>query len=199
MAEAIITRRGGGGKNPIKTWGNPTNVVESKNMTGTPISRLSVSGEGWVIAIADTGATTIQTYSLKIDGVFVHELSGLQASRSNLLLIRFNTSFEFFAVNNVIIVSYCLGSNYEESTFLIYNPGSSGTALNPTTSVSGKGWLYSLNFIDNTYYTIIVDGVTLSNNKIFYANLPTLIRFNTSFIIKSANASFPASLTYTLD
>lgn len=191
------------GANPLSVWKKPTLVTTQQLSSATTVDRISVSGSGWIISISSNNTVNDQI-KLIVDGLYVFGNSTqaltVNAGKFNLLLIRYEIGFTFSTVNNYASIFYCIGENYEKSNLLVYTNANTGTANLTSTSVTGKGWLYSIMYNGSeTYNTLIVDDNIKYTNRTVHVNSPILIRFESGFTIKTSNLTYTPIIIYTLD
>lgn len=179
--------------NPIRLWTNETRTNYTTNNAASMVSRLSVSGEGWLIGVE---AASVRYYRIVIDGVdFLGTPTVGLSTRDSSLLIRFNTSMQIYSDNGLFSASYVIGSKLETATPHIYSGQGVNSTMTLRQSATGSGWIYG--FIGSDYRRLIVDGVTITEDKTV-GTLPLLFRFNTGFSYYS-NYTMSQGLLYTLD
>lgn len=196
----------GGGKNPLKSWKNPTSVSGvSSIVLNTPSETLSVSGRGWIIAvIAGRGSAA---YRITVDGkVKIGSMAmakHLLQRSADTLLIRFENSFKIEEAQNFydrLDVVYCLGDDFEKSKIKFFSSYLTATNLPAAQEVVGKGWIYGF-LMGNEYGSMtiqmLVDGDVVVGKSIVYGSIPFLIRFEQGFTLNLN--TYYGNVSYTLD
>lgn len=193
------------GANPLDKFKKPTSVYKEAGTTATLTQRLNVSGQGWIVMVAQSRyTTTLLTYKLIVDGVYVvgSATTGntLAQGQSNVLMIRFNSSFQYFDSDPEHgVVVYKLGTNIEKSTINVYSTRTDATAVTQKINVTGKGWFLNVNSDNNGVAgRIVIDGVNIQPTGRLLAEGFYMHRFETSLAYFSS-ATTEGVATYILD
>jgi len=181
-----------GGANPMEQWLNTTSVGDTSSPEGlAPTSRIIVNGSGWIVGLGNPSAIQ-DDFTLKVDGVGIIG-DGLQsvcnkADESGVLvMIRYESSFEYKDYDNTFTIFYVEGDVFEEATPKIASNSATGAATNEKINVTGEGWFYG-GAARGRFVRIVIDGVEVTSG-LDMESMVCMFKFNASLLLLDSQAT----------